>query len=160
MKPRKEDRGRQNWLLIKKRDEFAGEGDEPTLDLRHEREERPHHGPDPARRLGRVELQQGSKKNSKRRARRPTAKKWHGKAPPQARRAKAPEFIEPELATLVSEVPTGRVWLHEAKYDGYRIVARKSGDEIYPVQPERARLDGTLSADRQGACRAFPRRAR
>jgi bifunctional non-homologous end joining protein LigD len=30
MKPRKEDRGRQNWLLIKKRDDFAGDGDEPT----------------------------------------------------------------------------------------------------------------------------------
>lgn len=30
MKPKKEDRGRQNWLLIKKRDEYAGEGDEPT----------------------------------------------------------------------------------------------------------------------------------
>lgn len=30
MKPRKEDRGRQNWLLIKKRDEYAGEGKEPT----------------------------------------------------------------------------------------------------------------------------------
>ena len=32
MKPRKEDRGRQNWLLIKKRDEYAGDGSEPTLD--------------------------------------------------------------------------------------------------------------------------------
>src|SRR6185295_11817569 len=31
MKPRKEDRGKQNWLLIKKRDEYAGDGDEPTL---------------------------------------------------------------------------------------------------------------------------------
>jgi bifunctional non-homologous end joining protein LigD len=30
MKPRKEDRGRQNWLLIKKRDDYAGEGKEPT----------------------------------------------------------------------------------------------------------------------------------
>ena len=30
MKPRKEDRGRQNWLLIKKRDDYAGDGDEPT----------------------------------------------------------------------------------------------------------------------------------
>jgi len=30
MKPRKEDRGRQNWLLIKKRDEYAGDGNEPT----------------------------------------------------------------------------------------------------------------------------------
>jgi bifunctional non-homologous end joining protein LigD len=31
MKPRKEDRGRQNWLLIKKRDAYARDGDEPTL---------------------------------------------------------------------------------------------------------------------------------
>jgi bifunctional non-homologous end joining protein LigD len=33
MKPRKEDRGRQNWLLIKKRDTYAGEGNEPTEDF-------------------------------------------------------------------------------------------------------------------------------
>jgi bifunctional non-homologous end joining protein LigD len=33
MKPRKEDRGRQNWLLIKKRDEHAGDGEEPTQDF-------------------------------------------------------------------------------------------------------------------------------
>ena len=33
MKPRKEDRGRQNWLLIKKRDEYAGDGNEPTEDF-------------------------------------------------------------------------------------------------------------------------------
>jgi bifunctional non-homologous end joining protein LigD len=33
MKPRKEDRGRQNWLLIKKRDEYAGEGNEPTQEF-------------------------------------------------------------------------------------------------------------------------------
>jgi bifunctional non-homologous end joining protein LigD len=30
MKPRKEDRGRQNWLLIKKRDTYAEDGGEPT----------------------------------------------------------------------------------------------------------------------------------
>lgn len=30
MKPRKEDRGRQNWLLIKKRDDYAGEAVEPA----------------------------------------------------------------------------------------------------------------------------------
>ena len=27
-------------------------------------------------------------------------------------------------------VPEGRAWLHEVKYDGYRIIARKSGDQI------------------------------
>src|SRR5215475_13254720 len=33
MKPRKKDRGRQNWLLIKKRDEYAGDGNEPTQEF-------------------------------------------------------------------------------------------------------------------------------
>jgi bifunctional non-homologous end joining protein LigD len=39
MKPRKEDRGRQNWLLIKKRDEWASEKD-VTADNRSVRSER------------------------------------------------------------------------------------------------------------------------
>jgi bifunctional non-homologous end joining protein LigD len=55
---------------------------------------------------------------------------WHGKKPPKTRRALAPEFIAPELATLVDEVPEGARWLHEVKYDGYRIIARKTGDEV------------------------------
>ena len=33
MKGRKEDRGRENWLLIKKRDDYAGDGNEPTQDF-------------------------------------------------------------------------------------------------------------------------------
>ena len=45
-------------------------------------------------------------------------------------RALIPEFVEPELATLDIEVPNGKGWLHEAKYDGYRIIARKAGDEV------------------------------
>jgi bifunctional non-homologous end joining protein LigD len=32
MKPRKGERGRENWLLIKKRDAYARDGDEPTQD--------------------------------------------------------------------------------------------------------------------------------
>jgi bifunctional non-homologous end joining protein LigD len=35
-----------------------------------------------------------------------------------------PAFIEPQLATLVDRAPTGDDWLHELKYDGYRILAR------------------------------------
>jgi bifunctional non-homologous end joining protein LigD len=33
MKPRPGDRGRQNWLLIKKRDDYAGDGAEPTQEF-------------------------------------------------------------------------------------------------------------------------------
>jgi bifunctional non-homologous end joining protein LigD len=32
-----------------------------------------------------------------------------------------PAFIQPELATLVSEPPKGDEWLHEMKFDGYRL---------------------------------------
>jgi len=41
-------------------------------------------------------------------------KKSAGKAPPG--------FEEPQLATLVDDVPTGSGWLHEYKYDGYRLL--------------------------------------
>lgn len=43
---------------------------------------------------------------------------------------KAPPFVEPQLATLETHVPTGTAWLHELKYDGYRIEACKAGDEV------------------------------
>lgn len=33
-----------------------------------------------------------------------------------------PPFRDPQLATLVDEVPTGNDWLHEYKYDGYRLL--------------------------------------
>lgn len=33
-----------------------------------------------------------------------------------------PEFREPQLATLVDDVPTGSGWIHEYKYDGYRLL--------------------------------------
>jgi bifunctional non-homologous end joining protein LigD len=33
-----------------------------------------------------------------------------------------PRFEEPQLATLVDDVPTGNAWIHEYKYDGYRLL--------------------------------------
>src|SRR5689334_17849053 len=41
-------------------------------------------------------------------------KKASSKAPPP--------FQEPQLATLVDEVPAGNSWIHEIKYDGYRLL--------------------------------------
>jgi len=35
-----------------------------------------------------------------------------------------PEFVQPQLATLVKEPPRGDGWIHEIKFDGYRIQAR------------------------------------
>jgi bifunctional non-homologous end joining protein LigD len=39
-----------------------------------------------------------------------------------ARKAAFPAPFTPEMATLVDDVPAGDEWLHEIKYDGYRLV--------------------------------------
>jgi len=44
-----------------------------------------------------------------------------GRAKRKASKA-PPPFAEPQLATLVDEVPPGPGWLHEYKYDGYRLL--------------------------------------
>lgn len=41
-----------------------------------------------------------------------------------AKKAKLPAFVQPQLATLVDSVPQGDEWLHEIKFDGYRILCR------------------------------------
>ena len=41
-----------------------------------------------------------------------------------AKKAKLPAFVRPQLATLVDSVPQGDEWLHEIKFDGYRILCR------------------------------------
>jgi bifunctional non-homologous end joining protein LigD len=41
---------------------------------------------------------------------------------PGARKAAMPEFVSPQLATLVKEAPRGNEWLHELKFDGYRLL--------------------------------------
>jgi bifunctional non-homologous end joining protein LigD len=41
-----------------------------------------------------------------------------------ARKARLPEFIPPQLATLVKTPPSGDEWLHELKFDGYRMLCR------------------------------------
>lgn len=41
-----------------------------------------------------------------------------------------PTFISPQLATLVDSPPSGENWLHEVKFDGYRILSFKKGDEV------------------------------
>ncbi|MCV3736896.1 DNA ligase D [Rhizobium sp. TRM96647] len=41
-----------------------------------------------------------------------------------ARKARLPAFVEPSLATLAAKPPAGTRWLHEIKFDGYRLQAR------------------------------------
>jgi bifunctional non-homologous end joining protein LigD len=52
-----------------------------------------------------------------------------------------PSFIEPCLATLVAKPPKGDVWVHEIKFDGYRIQAHISRKHVKLLT--RAGLDWT-----------------
>jgi bifunctional non-homologous end joining protein LigD len=43
---------------------------------------------------------------------------------PGARHSRLPAFVAPQLATLVAAPPVGDAWLHEVKFDGFRILCR------------------------------------
>ena len=64
-------------------------------------------------------------------------------------KAEMPGFIKPQLATLKSKAPKGDQWLHEIKYDGYRIQVHVNRRQEEGLHPQRARLDQTLLGDRR-----------
>jgi bifunctional non-homologous end joining protein LigD len=47
-----------------------------------------------------------------------------------AKRAALPRAVEPQLATLVAEAPAGDEWVHEVKFDGYRVLCRVEGGRV------------------------------
>jgi bifunctional non-homologous end joining protein LigD len=49
---------------------------------------------------------------------------------PGARRAAQPARLKPQLATLVDRAPEGDGWLHEVKFDGYRMLCWLTGGEV------------------------------
>jgi bifunctional non-homologous end joining protein LigD len=48
----------------------------------------------------------------------------------RGRKAALPRFVKPQLATLVHEAPEGADWLHEMKFDGYRLQARRDAGAV------------------------------
>jgi len=137
-KPREK---RENWLLIKGEDDAARPEGAPDI-----LEERPE-----SAKTGRViDDVEGEKpgwssktgKIDRSRANGATREKTH-KAEPEAdakaidpsslkgaRKAHLPTFIEPALATLVAKPPSGARWLHEIKFDGYRLEVRIEAGRI------------------------------
>lgn len=77
---------------------------------------------------------------------------------PAVKRARLPESHAVELATLVEEAPSGADWLHEIKYDGYRMLCRldrgkarfisRNGHEWTAKFPELAEAASTLAVER------------
>src|SRR5690606_4577236 len=48
----------------------------------------------------------------------------HPRDIPGARKARMPATIKPQLAMAAGAAPEGDDWLHEVKFDGYRLVGR------------------------------------
>ena len=49
---------------------------------------------------------------------------------PRAKRAKLPPRLRPCLPTVAKQAPTGPEWIHEIKYDGYRLLCRLDREAI------------------------------
>lgn len=52
------------------------------------------------------------------------------KSLPGARKTPMPEFVPPQLATLVDKPPPGDEWLHELKFDGYRLLCHLKRGQV------------------------------
>ncbi len=68
-----------------------------------------------------------------------------------AAKARLPQTLKPQLATLVDEVPRAGEWSYEVKFDGYRVLARiDHGEPDQPVRIfTRSGLDWTEKFKRQ-----------
>ncbi len=80
----------------------------------------------------------------KQRARaKPAATKVERKTGRRSREAgtRLPAFVPPSLATLHDDAPSGKNWLHEIKFDGYRIEARLDHGKVQLLT--RKQLDWT-----------------
>ena len=118
LKPRPGEK-RDNWLLIKSDDGFAQPGEDIL-------EEAPR-----SVKSGRTNDEVAAGKDAA--AGPPKAGKKAARArPSKASKSAAamPGFIEPQLATLRSNPPSGEEWLHEVKFDGYRIQAHVSRGKV------------------------------
>ncbi len=135
------DDGHDNWLLIKVDDEFARPGSDDAV-VRERPEsvasgldvdeiaagsERVWHSNRPGR--GKDTFKQ---KVAALAAEKTPRRGVSAKASPQstvdpsaipgARKAAMPSGVDPQLATLVDRAPRGEEWIHEIKYDGYRVL--------------------------------------
>jgi bifunctional non-homologous end joining protein LigD len=108
MKPRDGEKS-ENWLLMKSRDKFAGADDVVARALTSVKTGRTIE--DVREKGGRVWSKGGEQK-------------------PSAQKTPKWEFVTPALCTPVERPPDGDQWLHEIKYDGYRMQAAVSGAAV------------------------------
>ncbi|HEY0266092.1 MAG TPA: DNA ligase D [Rhizomicrobium sp.] len=118
---------RTNWLLIKHHDEYAKDGDGDAV-LEQDRSVASGRAMDA--------IGKGTGKTPKPFMRAKAFKAdavWNSKAKDEPAPAKPkkvsslPKFVEPQLTRLVEQPPSGPDWVHEVKFDGYRMQLRIEG---------------------------------
>ncbi len=125
LKPRPgESRKRENWLLIKHRDRYASE---TTIAVDKWDDSVESH-----RTIEQMARANDAKKYKRAAARATKAKgKTASKEGAAAKLPKrVPAFVAPQLAQLREAPPQGDEWLHEIKFDGYRIIAVSHGGKV------------------------------
>jgi bifunctional non-homologous end joining protein LigD len=169
--------GKPQWLLRKQRDEFAKASSE--YDIR----EKEAHSVASDRTMEQIAdnadrtWKSGRATKTRKRTAAPKSKPARAKSSTKstldpasidgATAAPIPKDLEPQLATLVDDPPTGDNWTHEVKFDGYRILAHinkgavrlitrggkdwtaklgKLKDELADLPVDSAILDGELVA--------------
>ncbi len=133
--PRRAREKRDNWLLIKADDAFARSADDG--DILEEREKSVKTGrnldeiagemPGWSSKTGKIERKIPEKSASAKPKRTRSTKAAEPSSAPSikgGKQAELPDFIPPGLATLVAKAPSGKRWIHEIKFDGYRLQAR------------------------------------
>lgn len=135
LRARASDTDGDNWLLIKHDDENARKGGAGLLD---ERPESVKSG----RTLEAVAADGGG--TSEKRSTPKKSQPAHAKASVAVStkdplswpeldaylRAKPPTEFTPQLCTLSDTAPEGDGWIHEIKFDGYRLIVRSVGDSV------------------------------
>jgi bifunctional non-homologous end joining protein LigD len=151
----REREGKEPWLLIKARDDAARGPDDP--DILEEKplsvasgrsmpeiaqgkgKKRVWHSNRPVKENFKALLKSIAPKPAKTaRARaatrdkstRATRKKSAKRTEEDSPGARAPAFVPPSLATLRAEPPSGSEWVHEIKFDGYRIQAQLANKQV------------------------------
>ncbi len=125
MRDREKDKGRHNWLLIKRSDEVAREGDNDSLLKRN------NTSVVSKRSMEQIAAAEDRVWQSKKAIR--TVRQDEppiGKPALKKSRSKIPDFIAPQLATLADAMPQGANWVHEVKFDGYRALAYLQDNQV------------------------------
>ncbi|MCC2642366.1 MAG: ykoU [Nitrospira sp.] len=119
----RQEAGKENWLLIKEKDEEARSG--KKSEVTHTLTDSVASGRTIEQiAKGRHRVWQSNRPSGE--PAKTTAARRSPTSPPSEKARKAPQeaWVAPQLATLVDRAPVGDGWIHELKYDGYRMLCR------------------------------------